>query len=836
VRTARGMLVGWLSAVILCAPILAADSAGPRRILLLHQFGVGEPIRTGFDAAFVAALRSSDTSSLELYEETIEPSRMQGSQESRQLREYFMNKYGELSIDVIVTQGMGPLTFARENRHLLGDAPIVGVASPAGAIEGRSDDVTGLQGGFYIGGTIDLARSLRPETTSVVVVDGTRGNDGSLQAEVERQMARRAPLDLVYLKDLPLSEVVSCVSALPQRAIVLFLRQTIRTLSQDVDQFDALDAVLRASPVPVFSQLEDFIGRGIVGGYVWRVQTDARRLAEMAVRIADGTSVREVPASRGTYATLLDWRQLQRWDIPASRVPAESVVLYRPPSFLPLNRNYVLGAMVVFWAQLALIGGLLVQRRRRRRAESELRNSEERYRSVIDTQSEMICRFLPDSTLTFVNDAYCHFWHKTRDDLLGTKFIDLIPPEARAQVLERIANLRSGPVSHEHPVLLPDGTTGWQHWTNQAIVDRHGSFVELQGVGRDITERKLAEATATALTTRNSALLRAIPDLMFVLTRDGTYVDYHVPDRTQLFKQPDEFLGRTIGEVMPAHLADLFKGAIEQAYRSREPIVIDYDLDIGERRHYEARLVVAEDSRLLTFVRVVTESRRVIELNRELAGRLIDSQERERQRIARELHDDISQKIALLNMEIDQIEGAMPPGEQRLRMRKLSVHAGDLATDVHQLSYELHPSKLQTLGLIASLESLCRDTEGQGRVRIAFSHNNVPSTIDDQVALCLYRIAQEALHNIAKHSRASDAQVQLAQELGDLRLQVTDSGVGFDLAKVGRSGLGLVSMQERVNPMRGHVAIHTYPGGGTYINVRVPLSPAAPGSAQPALS
>ena len=129
-----------------------------------------------------------------------------------------------------------------------------------------------------------------------------------------------------------------------------------------------------------------------------------------------------VPPGRTTYATVLDWRQLQRWHVAEARIPADGVILFRPQSFLETYRRYVVGGAVVFTAQLALILGLLVQHARRRRAEEQTRTGELRYRSVVDTQNEMICRFLPDTTLTFVNDAYCRFWNKAPDQLLGVEW------------------------------------------------------------------------------------------------------------------------------------------------------------------------------------------------------------------------------------------------------------------------------------------------------------------------------------------------------------------------------------------------------------------------------
>jgi len=422
-----------------------------------------------------------------------------------------------------------------------------------------------------------------------------------------------------------------------------------------------------------------------------------------------------------------------------------------------------------------------------------------------------------------VNDAYCRFWNQSREDLLSTKFIQLIPVSARQSVLERIQRLDGGIDAHEHQVTLPDGRIGWHHWINHAIFDERGRVVELQGVGRDITDRKRAEEALEHAEQRNSAMLRAIPDLMFVLSRDGTFVDFHARDPKLLFMPPTVFLGRKLPDILPARLADRFMDAIERVLQVDETIVMEYELPVAGTRHFEGRLVNAGDDRVLCMVRDVTEAKRVAELNRDLAGRLIASQEAERQRIARELHDDLSQKIALLNIEIDQVAACIETDGLRSRVEEISARAGEIASDMHNLSHELHPPKLQMLGLVVAVESLCRDVSQQAGVPIVFSPGVLPPAIDPSLSLCLYRITQEALHNVTRHSRARDAHVSLMHVDDSVALQISDSGVGFDPQRR-FEGLGLLSMRERVAFLGGVLVIDASPGGGTRITVHVPLA------------
>jgi signal transduction histidine kinase len=238
--------------------------------------------------------------------------------------------------------------------------------------------------------------------------------------------------------------------------------------------------------------------------------------------------------------------------------------------------------------------------------------------------------------------------------------------------------------------------------------------------------------------------------------------------------------------------------------------------DVTERKEAEAALRTSELALRSTNAEI-----------QDLAGRLIAAQEDERARIARDLHDDMGQKLALLTIEIEQLRRLTPlPDGCVDRIRQISDRAAEIAGDMHRLSYQLHPTKLEALGLVPSIQSVCRDVTQQHGVQVEFRHQFVPPELDPEIALCLFRIVQESLRNVVRHSGARRALVQITGSRGELRLHVADQGRGFDVDGMGRAGLGLVSMRERVKFVGGEIVIRSAPSAGTRIGVRVPCASA----------
>jgi len=222
----------------------------------------------------------------------------------------------------------------------------------------------------------------------------------------------------------------------------------------------------------------------------------------------------------------------------------------------------------------------------------------------------------------------------------------------------------------------------------------------------------------------------------------------------------------------------------------------------------------------------ITDRKLAEEALASVGSRLIEAHEEERTWIARELHDDIAQRIALLAVELERFD-LQAPGlavDVHQYLPRARQRISDLAKDIHALSHRLHSSKLEYLGLATAVKSFCHELSEQRNVRIEFKHSNLPVEIPKEISLCLFRVLQEALQNAVKHSAEQNVRVELHATPDGIHLRVSDSGIGFNWQDaIKRRGIGLISMRERLRLVNGELSIQSTPGRGTVVLARVPL-------------
>ncbi len=383
-------------------------------------------------------------------------------------------------------------------------------------------------------------------------------------------------------------------------------------------------------------------------------------------------------------------------------------------------------------------------------------------------------------------------------------------------------------------LIRPDGDIRWVSTRGEALPDPRGLFVRFRGTVQDITQRKQAEEKLRESEERFRRVANAAPVMIWMSGTDKlcTY-----------FNQPWlEFTGRSLdvelgygwaNGVYPDDLPECLE-TYTRSFDARVSFRMEYRLrrydgkyrwilDTGVPRYspagsFEGYIGACVD---------VTERRLAEEGLRNLSGQLITAQEEERKHIARELHDDINQQLALLAITLGKLKQNPPRSVVQLRNRigELENQAADVSKNIQALSHRLHSSKLEYLGLVAAMQGFCSEFSEQHDVQVRFAHQEVPLSLPHDISLCLFRILQAALANALKHSGVRSFEVVLCGNSRGIHLTVRDTGKGFDLENVlSGHGIGLISMRERVSLVNGVISFRSKPNSGTTIDVEVPLS------------
>jgi PAS domain S-box-containing protein len=345
--------------------------------------------------------------------------------------------------------------------------------------------------------------------------------------------------------------------------------------------------------------------------------------------------------------------------------------------------------------------------------------------------------------------------------------------------------------------------------------------------------RRKVEAVLREAEERFHVMADTTPALVWICDRRGgiTYLN----ERRLAFTGPDPKAGYGDSWIAYVH-ADDVKGILDtlsQALRDHKPFSKTYRLRRSDgvyRWMFDvASPRVNGDGSFAGFIGSaidVTDQKLAQQALEKVSGQLIEAQEKERSRIARDLHDDICQRLALLSMEIEQANrssnGSAMTAKERLE--EIRKHCSEIAGDVQSLSHQLHSSKLDYLGIVSAIRGFCSEFSKQHEVSIEFTDRNVPRNLPKDVSLCLFRVAQEALHNALKYSGVGEFSVEISGMADEIQLVVLDAGVGFDVEDAQKNrGLGLVSMQERVHLVQGSFSVESQPGKGTKILAVVPL-------------
>ena len=576
-----------LTALVLAFLVPTSQGQSKKNVLMIIEIGQSNPAPALVTNQVLSALGSDPSVDAELHWENLDA--IDISDDARnELRDGIVRKYRNLKWDLIVLVGPDPLRlFAEPSRTFYSGVPVVFCCTSQGQADQRSTDsrATGSWLQWDPARTVDAAICLLPDTRHVFVIAGRSRYDRGLTAFVKAELnSYENRLDVAYLTDLPINTLLERVRHLPSHSIVLYL-----TFFKDIEEreflnsLDVLPKISAVSNSPVFGMSDTYLGRGIVGGSVVSFEEQGKIAARDVIGILGGKPPRDIPIVHAPSIYLFDWRELQRWKLDESKLPAGSAILFREPSV-------------------------------------------------------------------------------------------------------------------------------WQQYKRTLLIG------------------------------------------LLIIVSLGLLIVYLLFEGKQL----------------------------KQARNAQE----------------------------------------------QLSGLLINAQEQERSRLAAEIHDDFSQRLAVLSLRLEtvaeRVSESMP--ETNRQMEELLQLASQLGEDLHTLSHRLHSSTLEGLGIVAGVGSFCKEFNAQHGTQLAFSHHNIPSSVSTEVALCLFRIVQEGLRNVQKHSGAAHAEVRLEMLDGKLHLSISDDGAGFNVKDgAHRQGLGLCSMRERARLIDGRFEIHSEEEKGTRIDVWTPI-------------
>jgi two-component system, NarL family, sensor kinase len=753
------------------SPAAAPESApggreSERRVLLLYSEARLTPSVVALDNALRSTLESRSPTPIHFHTEFLDLNTSYGASIQGELHELLRMKYRERPVDVIVAQGQLTVPLALQARaELFPKAPIVFVAVDSSTFADLAAErlVTGTWRRRAWDETLDLARRFHHGTRRAVVVVGSTPAERAWEKAAREQLSPYAgSLEIMYLVDLSVEQVLQKIAALPDHSVVLAGPFLGDSTGRDFATSTVVSQIAAVSRVPVYALTEAAIGSGAVGGMVLSFRAHGKVAAELMLKMLAGE--RLPPTSSGTTVPMFDERQIKRWGIDRRLLPAGSVVLFHEPSVWERYRGYIVGAAGLLLLQSGLIVALLVQRAQRRRAQRSLA---ERLR--FETLLSDLSRALASCPDAAIDQEIENGLRRIVEDLATDRASLWAPSDGSAK--GRIMHSWIRPGVPTNPPVVDEKRFPW------IFGQIHQGHVVRLPLPEGWPEETWTDREALAEIPTRSTMVAPLIEGGVVL--GGLSVGTVAEER----RWPDELLPRL------RLLADIFAHALARQRAARAA-------------HESARDI------------------------RDLAGRLITAQEEERRRIARELHDGVNQDLAALSIALSAIEDGLPestPIDRRQQFARLQTRAVELAEAIRHLSHELHPGVLQYAGLATALRSHCREFERDHGLSIAYHVDDNLGTVLPDVALCLYRVTQEALRNAASHAKADHVWVSLERDRGDLVLSIRDEGRGFDLEAVRpKGGLGLISLDERVRLAGGRLLIDARPERGTVVRVVMP--------------
>jgi PAS domain S-box-containing protein len=478
-----------------------ARAAERARVLMLHAFNYSFPA-TSVIAEAARKRLVEHSKSVEIDAEFLDLARNTDEAHSLQMATYIRDKYGKHPPDLVITLGSNALPFVIKFRDMLPGIPVVfaSISPQTYAALQPPPEMTGIITAFDLAKTLTLAERLQPEARRLFVIAGSGETDRRWQPIARKMIEERgSKFETTFLFELPYSELVTELSKVPKDAIVILL-----TVFADPEGKTFVPAQVAAdlsalSPAPVYGPYDTFIGRGAVGGFVETFESIGVAAAEMAMEIIGGADPATLaPRTNPAQHYRVDYRAMQRWNLKEKNLPPDTVVLFKKPTIWDEYRGTVLAALFVLGLQTTILGALLIQRRRRQRAEDLLKDSEERMTFAAAAANIGLWQFDRDTDELWVTEHGRALFGIPRDaPLTREAILAAVHPddlETASRSLRKSFRRTGRSTASDVRIVLPSGEMRWIRMRARSYTESKGEPKQLGGIFVDITDQKSAEA------------------------------------------------------------------------------------------------------------------------------------------------------------------------------------------------------------------------------------------------------------------------------------------------------------------------------------------------------
>ena len=494
--------------IVLSVSGFAADgpAAEPQRaVLALYGSRPDLPSNVIVDEIIRSTLERELGPRLDFYAEFLDTARWPEGEAQVAVHEFIRRKYAQRKLSVIIAVARPAINFMR----IYGDELFPGVPIVA---YGDSDvlrnwepgrPITGSLAKIELSATVELILRLQPGTREILVISGASDSDRWRQSDARRQLDRlEKRVKLTYMDAGSVQDFVRTVARVPDGTVIFFLTMYQDSAGNKLLSHEVLARIAKEARVPVYNQTATHVGLGIVGGVVFDPEILGRETAQLTLRLLRGERVQDLPIQESkSIVPMVDWRQLRRWKLDEKRLPAGTVVRFRKPSAWESYKGYMIGGVVLILAETLLIFGLVWQKARAKRAETQLRESEERFRLVANTAPVMIWTAGTDRNCSYVNKTWLDFTGRPLEAELGDGWVEGVHPDDSNRCLQTYTEAFNRRESFEmhYRVRRRDGEYRWVLGYGVPRFNSDGTFAGYIGSCVDITERKHAEESLATI-------------------------------------------------------------------------------------------------------------------------------------------------------------------------------------------------------------------------------------------------------------------------------------------------------------------------------------------------